>query len=633
MSDDAASLSTLLRALGAGIDTGTWGQLLINALGEGQIDETTAEELRQLYSRLEGAARREGLLRLLNETATDLIGIRDVESILKAIVRRTRALIGSDIAYLSLNDYDRGESFIRVTDGATTSQFRGIRIPLGGGVLGAVATGNSPSQSPDYPNDTTKTHFPDSDAAVIAEGVKAIMGVPLWSDGRVIGALMVADRRAHDFSSDDISLMESIGAHAAVALDNARHFTDMAEALSRLETARQENAQHVQALEDISQLDQRLMETLAAKDILPGLQRVLANALDAQVWVLDPAGLAVNDEQDIPADATGSIAREAAAQSVSLRAPASFTADTAYTVMAAVAGDQHLASILVCGDVPDHTPTLLERGALVLSAAMLFERTLRDAQYRLQRELIDELLGSRFEITEPVRARAKRFGIAEDTAVTVHIVNVRVDQRQRALTVLRAHSSGSGIVAIHDGEICVIHPVDALDADPLGTSYLEILRGERITATVGSSRVAAGLHAYPGAHAEAARVLAALLALGRKGDAANRASLGTAGMLIGSMNEAFTVQFLDAQLGPLLRYDARKSTDLVSSAWTYLEHDSSYKAAAELLHIHPNTMRKRLDRIDEVLGDTWRKGGRLLDVHIALRVWRLRTEGFAASLS
>jgi hypothetical protein len=96
-------------------------------LDGGAIDRSTPAAARRLNARLCEASRRESLLRVLYDTATDLTGIRDVDAVLKAIVRRTRSLIGSDIAYLSLNDYDSGESYIRVTDGATTALFRNIR--------------------------------------------------------------------------------------------------------------------------------------------------------------------------------------------------------------------------------------------------------------------------------------------------------------------------------------------------------------------------------------------------------------------------------------------------------------------------------------------------------------------------
>ncbi len=623
------SLSTLLATLDDGLQAKEWEQELSEAFRSGLIDELTASALRGLRARLEEASRREGLLRLLYDTSTDLIAIRDVEAILKAIVRRTRSLLGSDIAYLSLNDYERNESYVRVTDGVTTAAFRNIRMPLGGGVLGAVATGTAPAQSRDYPNDTTKTHFPDSDAAVVGEGVKAIMGVPLWAEGRVIGALMVADRGAHEFTSDDIALMESIGAHAAVALENARLFTDMAGTLDQLNEAQRQNLQHVQTLESLTSLDQRLMETLAADDIMSSLHRLVASTLDADVWILDPSGEPLHPE-DAPQDARFPTARDAAELSRERRAPTRFSVDRRdYIIMSAVAGDQHLADILVSGGTTEMVSAVLERGALVLSAAMLFERTLRDAQYRQQRELIDELLGPHTEITDALRERARRHGITEGTPLVARVVGVRGGQRQRALAVLRENASGRGIVALHASHICVIEPAspDVASFGDAGAYIVELLDRENIDTNVGSSSPVAGIARLPGAFAEARSVCNALVALGRRGEAADRAALGTAGMLMGAMDSPFARQLLTAQLGPLLEYDERRGTELVQTAWMYLDADSSHATAAKRLRIHPNTMRQRLERIDTILGSGWRRGGRRLDTHVALRLWRLQTQG------
>jgi DNA-binding PucR family transcriptional regulator len=98
-------------------------------------------------------------------------------------------------------------------------------------------------------------------------------------------------------------------------------------------------------------------------------------------------------------------------------------------------------------------------------------------------------------------------------------------------------------------------------------------------------------------------------------------------MLLGAMESPFAAQLLAAQLGPLLDYDRRRGTQLVTTAWTFLENDGSMAAAADALHIHTNTLRQRLDRIDNVLGESWRRGGRSLDVHVALRLWRLQSAG------
>jgi sugar diacid utilization regulator len=632
------ALTRLLALLGAGVSAESLEAELEAMQAKDLIDSTAAATARSLSGRLREAGRREGLLRVLYDTATDLTGIRDVEAVLKAIVRRTRSLIGSDIAYLSLNDYETGESYIRVTDGATTALFRNIRMPLGEGVLGAVATGEAPSQSADYLSDQTKSHLESSDTAVAAEGVKAIMGVPLRVEGKVIGALLVADRHAHNFSSDDVALMESIGTHAAVALENARHFTEMADALAQLDQAQRQNMAHVRALEELSSLDQRLMETLASTDSLPNLMRLLADSMGSKVFLVSPMGEPMAGF-DASSDFGHPAALSAADMSATRTLPIPFTVHGVdYTVMSAVAGDQHLASLIVAGHLTQDRLAVLERSALVLSAALLFERTFQDAQYRLQLELIDELLSPHLEDTEALKRRAGRFGLADNLQLVVRVVGVRDEQRQRALAVLKRHAEGRpGITALHEAHLCVIEPHGRHDAESralagdrgtnAGQAIVDALKRQRIEASVGSSETVTGLSRLSSAHAEAHAVLGALQALARHGEAADKAALGTAGMLLGSMDSPFAAQLLAAQLGPLLDYDRRRGTQLVSTAWTFLENDASITAAANALHVHANTLRQRLDRIDTLLGSDWRRGGRALDVHVALRLWRLQSVG------
>lgn len=626
--DDTRHVRELLGMVSSDVDAGDWDTRLQDAEDAGHVDADTAEAMRAIRSKFEEATRREGLLRLLHETSVDLIGIRDVESILKAIVRRTRTLIGSDIAYLSLNDHQRDESYVRVTDGATTALFRNIRIPLGGGVLGAVAAGDAPSQSADYPNDTTKTHFPDSDAAVIAEGVKAIMGVPLWAAGRLIGALMVADRRAHEFSTDDVSLMESIGVHAAVALENARLFSEMTDTLQKLGAAQQENARHTRALESLATMDRHLMETLTATDILPDLEQLVKSFLAAEVWIVDPSGDSIGSAPT-PEYARHDAAIEAVRRSRVTNTPVGYEIDgVEHTVMAAAAGDQHLGSLIVASRADEGHLAVLERAGLVLTAALLFERSLLDAQYRLQRELIDEILAPRTDITDATRERALRYGLADGSPLVVRVVSAPSDIRTRVLSVLRASGArSSGVVATHGGFVCVIESAGEDARGRAGADAVEALAQEGIVANVGSSTTVRSLSELPSAFREAQAVIQALAALERRGEAADISALGTAGMLLSSMDSRFVANLLESQIGPMLEYDRRRETQLAETAWVYLDSDSSNIAAAQRLHIHPNTLRQRVDRIDSILGGDWRKGGRALDVQIALRIWRMRRHG------
>ncbi|CCQ48283.1 GAF domain protein [Pseudarthrobacter siccitolerans] len=639
-SDAASSAGQIMAMLDRGVSAAELETRLSAWLDGGVIDQASAAAARRLNARLWEASRREGLLRVLYDTATDLTGIRDVEAVLKAIVRRTRSLIGSDIAYLSLNDYETGESYVRVTDGATTAMFRNIRMPLGEGVLGAVATGEAPAQSADYLLDETKSHLESSDAAVAAEGVRAIMGVPLRAEGKVIGALLVADRHAHDFSSDDVALMESIGTHAAVALENARYFTEMADALARLDQARQQNLSHVRALEELSTLDRRLMETLASAGSLPHLLDLLAESLNAPVSLVSPmgeplAGMAA--DPDFGSLAALSAAEESAAKSSAVQFE---VGKKRYTVMSAVAGEQHLASLIVTEELSPAQLAVLERSALVLSVSLLFERTYQDAQYRLQLELIDDLLNPRSEQAAALTRRAAQFGLANHLQLVVRVVGVSDDQRQRALSVLRRQrETAPGIIALHESHLCIIEPVERHDGGPsdagtggrTGQPIINELKRRRIAGTVGSSEPVTGFSRLSTAHTEAHAVLRALQALSRDGEAADRAALGTAGMLLGAMDSPFAGQLLTAQLGPLLAYDKRRGTQLVLTAWMFHENGGAMQETADSLHIHTNTLRQRLDRVDALIGPSWRRGARSLDVQVALRLWRMKTAGVGAA--
>src|SRR5690606_21594110 len=111
-----------------------------------QNGDPSAAKLRAILPRalhvrdtLERQRTREAELSALYETASDLTAIRDLHQILRAIVRRARQLLGTDIAYLGLNVESEGAVYIRVTDGSVSDAFANLKLPLGTGLLGLVA--------------------------------------------------------------------------------------------------------------------------------------------------------------------------------------------------------------------------------------------------------------------------------------------------------------------------------------------------------------------------------------------------------------------------------------------------------------------------------------------------------------
>jgi transcriptional regulator with GAF, ATPase, and Fis domain len=144
-------------------------------------------------------ARREAELAALFDTAGDLAGLRDHDAVLEAIVRRARRLLNADIAYMTLNDDERGDTYMRVTDGSVSAAFRRLRLPMGAGLGGLVAQTAMPYHSAHYLDDPQFRHRDFIDDAVAEEALVAILGVPMRLGNRVIGVLYAANRSERPF--------------------------------------------------------------------------------------------------------------------------------------------------------------------------------------------------------------------------------------------------------------------------------------------------------------------------------------------------------------------------------------------------------------------------------------------------
>ncbi|MBN9403115.1 MAG: helix-turn-helix domain-containing protein, partial [Burkholderiales bacterium] len=129
------------------------------------------------------------------------------------------------------------------------------------------------------------------------------------------------------------------------------------------------------------------------------------------------------------------------------------------------------------------------------------------------------------------------------------------------------------------------------------------------------------------------RCLDLLDALDRRGEIFDEGRLALYAPLFSRADAAAIEGFLTATLGGLYAGpDARgeRRAVLAGTLLSYLDHGYNAAEAARSLSLHINTLRQRLEAIDALL-EGWRDAGRALEVHMALRLWRLRDpQRFAA---
>jgi signal transduction histidine kinase len=96
-------------------------------------------------------------------------------------------------------------------------------------------------------------------ASIVAHALRSIMASPLRVRGKVIGVVYVDNRvRTNLFSEQDLELLETFAAQAAVAIDNARLFSATDQALNA----------RVEELTMLQRMDRQLNETLDLNNAL-----------------------------------------------------------------------------------------------------------------------------------------------------------------------------------------------------------------------------------------------------------------------------------------------------------------------------------------------------------------------------
>ena len=574
----------------------------------------------RVRSELEGRRRREAELSALFETAHDLAGLRDLDAVLRAIVQRARSLLGTDIAYLSLNDPARGDTYMRVTEGSVAARFQQLRLGMGEGLGGLVAQTARPYVTDDYFKDDRFQHTLTIDTGVRDEGLVAILGVPLMLGHRVIGVLFAADRRARVFEREQIALLGSFAALAAAAIDTANLLTETRSALAGLERANEIIQDRSGVIERASDIHDRLAELVLRGGGVHDVAAAVSQVLDGVVEFTE-------------FDAAPTKALEAS------RAEGHAVRHRDDCIAAVAAGGELLGALVLRGH-PGLDPVdqrTLERAAMVTSLLLLARRSAAEAEQRVRGELLDDLLDARDGDPRLLRERASR--LDADLDATHVVLAARLDgtaadadqeaAARRRLWSAASHLAGTrhGLAAARDGGTVLLLPLDpgatATDLARRTAAHLGAAVHEAVT--VGASapveKPGARPDAVVAAYEEGRRCLDALRLLGRTGDGAAAEDFGFLGLLLAGDRDIGG--FVERTIGQLVRYDERRGTDLLRTLDAYFACGMSPARTKDDLHVHVNTVAQRLERVGRLLGEDWQEPGRVLEIQLALRLRRL----------
>jgi len=184
-----------------------------------------------------------GALRKERKRSVELSVLNDISGVVSQSLELSQVLSSSvesvidvmkvDAALVFLLDEKSRELAIAAFEGLSEKFIQSIsRIKLGDGFNGRVAETGEPLFVEDVSQDPSVTKM-----AVLSEGIKSQLIVPLKSKGRVVGTLCAAMRSARQFRQDEVELLTAIGNQIGVAVENARLYEQEREVTRQLRSS------------------------------------------------------------------------------------------------------------------------------------------------------------------------------------------------------------------------------------------------------------------------------------------------------------------------------------------------------------------------------------------------------------
>ena len=229
-------------------------------------------------------------LDLILDVTRRLMSITDLDALLRDMATVTTQLLDADRATIFLVDRERGEIWSKVALGTGAGE---IRQAIGVGIAGLVAATGDTVNIPDAYDDPRFNPEPDQRTGY---RTKSLLTFPMTGQNeRVIGVFQAVNKNGGgEFTADDEETLSSLGASAAVAVENAqlvaeqrRLWTTLIETLAVTIDARdQQTAGHSQRVTRYAEVIGRAL----------GLEGIELEKLRAAALLHDYGKIAVRDQ-------------------------------------------------------------------------------------------------------------------------------------------------------------------------------------------------------------------------------------------------------------------------------------------------------------------------------------------------
>jgi purine catabolism regulator len=287
----------------------------------------------------------------------------------------------------------------------------------------------------------------------------------------------------------------------------------------------------------------------------------------------------------------------------------------AFPIVAVGRTEAHLVVAAGATGLADDDRAAVDQTLPFMGLELARVQALRANERRLAAELVDLIMAGPAQ-QQAAAVRLETFGLDAAAPLTAIVCepedpDIGLDRLERAL----ADAGVRAVAAVKTRELVA---VAGWPGDEAGLAALAQRVHERMEEPVGVGGLAADASGLRTAVVEA-RHACRFARLRRDAGWATHHQVGSHSLLLALQDEEVLAAFRRALLRPLEEHDARRRSRLVETLDRFLSSGCRWQDTAAALHVHVNTLRHRLDRVEQLTGRDLSSMEDRVDLYIALR--------------
>jgi signal transduction histidine kinase len=160
-------------------------------------------------------------LRAVHEAGVNISDDLSLAAVLQKVVDTSRGVVGARYGALAVVG-ESGSIDAFITSGFTAEESRLSGMPQGRGLIGHVIETGRPYRTSDIASDPNSCGFPPGHPEMTS-----FLGVPLLHKGKAVGNLYLTDKETGEFTEQDQDAIQAFAVQAAVAIENARLYSEV----------------------------------------------------------------------------------------------------------------------------------------------------------------------------------------------------------------------------------------------------------------------------------------------------------------------------------------------------------------------------------------------------------------------